>query len=595
MSEHIDIKLSLLYLLRKVEYFIFLFVGYELVKNENNIKIVGSILDISIIIHFIIAIFQKNGILGGFVNGIYTSTRTVRVISTFNGPYEFATFLTLLLPIYIVKLMVSNKNINVIIKNITLIVMIFISIFLTESRTSLIISIILLIIIPLIKKKKEIINYIKKKKILACIIAIISLLIVLITGTLLSKTGRFKTLNLSSIINTIKISWSEKNFERYQDEGFYIVGEENTDLSFKIRINKWMALIDGTMKSPILGLGASITREACDGNYIRILAESGILGLFAWILLCIVIIKSTKNNIDNMNILAFYGMLVLFLTAIFIDVFEASKIMMFYWFIVGAAYSYSNINYKTTPKDNSVSDNNKRCSIVMATYNGEKYIKEQIDSILKNMNDEDELIISDDGSKDNTIKMINEYDDKRIILIDGPRKGVKQNFANAIAFAKGKYIFLSDQDDIWNNDKIELILQEFEKSKASVVIHDAEVINENMEITIPSFFEYRNSGNGIWKNIYKNTYIGCCMAFKSNIKKDILPIPNNIEMHDQWIGILGESKGNGSIFLKEKLIQYRRHSNNVSQMNHYGIFKMIKNRIIFMMQYLRRYFKEDFL
>ena len=222
----------------------------------------------------------------------------------------------------------------------------------------------------------------------------------------------------------------------------------------------------------------------------------------------------------------------------------------------------------------------KRCSIVMATYNGEKYIKQQIESILKNMSDNDELIISDDGSTDKTIQIINEYKDNRIKLIEGPRKGVKQNFANVIGKAEGSYIFLSDQDDIWMENKIELVLNAFENNKVSVVIHDTEVIDENLKVTIPSFFEYRKSGKGVLKNIYKNSYIGCCMAFEANLKQYILPIPNDIEMHDQWIGILGETKGKGSLFLKEKLIKYRRHSNNVSQMKHYGILKMIRNRIV---------------
>ena len=224
---------------------------------------------------------------------------------------------------------------------------------------------------------------------------------------------------------------------------------------------------------------------------------------------------------------------------------------------------------------------NKRCSVVMATYNGEKYIKEQIDSILQNMTTDDELIISDDGSTDSTLQIISDFNDKRIKVIEGPHNGVKQNFANAIQNTSGKYIFLSDQDDIWMKNKIESVLDKFENSNVSVVIHDAEVINEKLEVTIPSFFEYRNSGKGIIKNIYKNTYIGCCMAFKSELKENILPIPNDIEMHDQWIGIIGELIGNGSLFLKEHLIKYRRHSNNVSQMKHYGIIKMIKNRLFF--------------
>ena len=110
---------------------------------------------------------------------------------------------------------------------------------------------------------------------------------------------------------------------------------------------------------------------------------------------------------------------------------------------------------------------NIRCSIVMATYNGEQYIKEQIDSILINMKENDELIISDDGSKDKTKQIIAEYQnkDKRIKLIDGPHKGVKQNFANAIEKANGKYIFLSDQDDIWKKDKIYKVIIKYKKQK----------------------------------------------------------------------------------------------------------------------------------
>lgn len=234
-------------------------------------------------------------------------------------------------------------------------------------------------------------------------------------------------------------------------------------------------------------------------------------------------------------------------------------------------------------------DSNIRVSVAMATYNGEKYIKEQIDSIMTNLKENDELIISDDGSKDSTREIIEEYikDDNRIKLIDGPKNSVKQNFANAISNCSGEYIFLADQDDIWENNKVELVLNCFEQEKCTLVIHDNQVINENEEVVIPSFFEYRNSGRGKFKNIWKNTYIGCCMAFKSEIKKDILPIPNNIEMHDQWIGIVNEYVGK-SVFLNEKLIRYRRHGGNVSQMKHYGIGKMIKNRITLIEMLTRR-------
>lgn len=233
-------------------------------------------------------------------------------------------------------------------------------------------------------------------------------------------------------------------------------------------------------------------------------------------------------------------------------------------------------------------DESIRVSVAMATYNGEKYIKEQIDSILSQLDNKDELIISDDGSNDETLKIINSYQDNRIKLINGPHKGVKQNFANAIKECTGKYIFLSDQDDIWDMKKIEKVLNIFNQKKCLCVVHDCIVFDSDSKETIyESFYKFRNSKKGIIRNIWKNSYIGCCMAFDSKMKKYILPIPNNIEMHDQWIGILCEKKGE-SIFIDDKLIRYRRHNGNVSEMKHHPLMKMIKNRIKILTKILMR-------
>lgn len=232
-----------------------------------------------------------------------------------------------------------------------------------------------------------------------------------------------------------------------------------------------------------------------------------------------------------------------------------------------------------------------KVSVAMATYNGEKYIKEQIKTILDCLEENDELVISDDGSTDNTLGIINSFNDNRIVLIDGPKKGIKQNFANAIKNTSGEYIFLSDQDDIWEKDKVTEVIKCFEKENCTLVVHDAEVVDENLNMVMSSYYSYRNSGKGIIKNIYKNTYIGCCMAFLSKAKKYVLPIPNDIEMHDQWIGILNDKYGK-TYFSTKKLIKYRRHSLNNSQMNHYGIIKMIKNRLTFIVRYMERIYEK---
>ena len=227
-------------------------------------------------------------------------------------------------------------------------------------------------------------------------------------------------------------------------------------------------------------------------------------------------------------------------------------------------------------------------SVAMATYNGELYIKEQIESILKQLNKNDELIISDDGSTDNTIKIIKSMKDKRIKIIEGPHNGVKQNFANAINNCTGKYIFLSDQDDIWMDNKVEEVLKCFKDNNCDCVTHNNDVVNGDCsEVLVDDFFKYRKSKPGVISNIYKNKYLGCTMAFSSIMKKHILPIPNDIEMHDQWIGIICDKFGK-SVFLDKKLIHYRRHDNNVSSMKHYPLWKMIKNRVVLINKLLVR-------
>lgn len=217
-------------------------------------------------------------------------------------------------------------------------------------------------------------------------------------------------------------------------------------------------------------------------------------------------------------------------------------------------------------------------SVAIASYNGEKYIYDELISILNQLDTQDEIIISDDGSVDDTLKIIKEIDDKRIKVFKGPKKGVIKNFENAIKNSNGKYIFLSDQDDVWEENKVKRVLEIFEKENPTLILHDARVFDSDLENEIiSSFYDFRKSKKGYYKNIIKNSYIGCCMAFKSDFKSIILPFLDNIPMHDQFIGLLAEKYGK-VIFLKDKLIKYRRHENNVSSMKHDSLKVMLKKR-----------------
>ena len=222
--------------------------------------------------------------------------------------------------------------------------------------------------------------------------------------------------------------------------------------------------------------------------------------------------------------------------------------------------------------------NVEKVSVAMATYNGEKYIKEQIETILKNLSDNDELVISDDGSSDMTVEIIKSFNDKRIKLIDGPKKGLKQNFNNAIKNTSGDIIFLSDQDDIWMDNKVNIVVECFKLNNYILIQHDAIVVDENDNVLFESFAEHRKVKTGIIKNLIKNSYHGCCIAFRKELKKEILPIPDSIYLHDEWIGLVAELNGK-TYFLNEKLMKYRRHSENNSSFKHLAIKEMIKNRV----------------
>ena len=226
----------------------------------------------------------------------------------------------------------------------------------------------------------------------------------------------------------------------------------------------------------------------------------------------------------------------------------------------------------------------KRISVAMISYQGAKYIEEQLDSILVTLGPEDEVIVSDDGSTDGTREILARYQqqDARVRMIDGPKAGVKANVENALRACEGAYIFLADQDDIWMPEKVEKVMAAFEQDGVGLVVHDAIVTDGTCQaVILESFYNLKGSGAGVLKNIWRNTYIGCCMAFKRELLEEVLPIPNYIEMHDQWIGVINDQLKRGTKFIPDKLIKYRRHGNNASGMSHYGIMRMIRNRVCF--------------
>lgn len=208
---------------------------------------------------------------------------------------------------------------------------------------------------------------------------------------------------------------------------------------------------------------------------------------------------------------------------------------------------------------------NAMVSVCMATYNGEKYIKEQIESILIQLGDDDELIISDDGSRDATVEIIQAIKDSRIRLYQFNKGCYTKNFENAIAHAKGDYIFLSDQDDVWLPDKVAITMRAFNETKADFLVSAARLVNAEKETIMASSFEGGHMRTGFWHNLVATSYIGACMAFKKNILNRVLPIPGKDKYiaHDYWIACICERYYKTGL-IEEPLILYRRHGDNTS-------------------------------
>ncbi|MCX8523566.1 glycosyltransferase family 2 protein [Chryseobacterium formosus] len=224
-----------------------------------------------------------------------------------------------------------------------------------------------------------------------------------------------------------------------------------------------------------------------------------------------------------------------------------------------------------------------KASVCLATYNGEKFILEQLASILEQIASNDEVIISDDGSTDQTLNIIRNINDKRIkIIFNTGERGYTANFQNALKESIGDIIFISDQDDVWLPGKYIAVVENLQTN--DLVVTNSMVTDEALNVTNESFFSIYNSGTGLFKNLTCSTYYGCCMAFNRKVLNYSMPFPNNKEVAiDLWMGLVGEVVGKVK-FIEKPYLLYRRSGNNVTQL---GSLLTRSNRPLHMKIYKR--------
>jgi glycosyltransferase involved in cell wall biosynthesis len=216
--------------------------------------------------------------------------------------------------------------------------------------------------------------------------------------------------------------------------------------------------------------------------------------------------------------------------------------------------------------------------IVLATYNGDKYLEEQIDSILGQTFVDWNLIIRDDKSEDKTLQIIKKYVQKypkKIFLIQDDeadsRLGASQNFSKLLKYSSAEYILFSDQDDIWLDNKIKYSLEhmwnlESSKGKAlPILIHtDLSIVKANLELIHPSYWQHQYldpQRSELNHFLVRNLITGCTVVVNRALKNLAIPVPDAAYMHDWWLALVAAAFGEIS-YLPESTILYRQHTSN---------------------------------
>ncbi len=210
-----------------------------------------------------------------------------------------------------------------------------------------------------------------------------------------------------------------------------------------------------------------------------------------------------------------------------------------------------------------------KLTVCIATYNGERFIHEQLASILPQLSAGDEVIVSDDGSTDNTLDIVRSFGDSRIKIILHEKRKAKftidyatANFENALRHTSGDVIFLSDQDDVWMPTKVSTMLAALKDN--DIVMSDCTVVDYKLNVLYPSYSAaFAPFSTSIIKNFFKCSFLGSCMAFRSSIQEKAIPFPPHGVGHDLWLGLTGQRYFRFK-YIPEPLMKYRRHDATVT-------------------------------
>lgn len=224
-------------------------------------------------------------------------------------------------------------------------------------------------------------------------------------------------------------------------------------------------------------------------------------------------------------------------------------------------------------------------SVALAAYNGEAYLREQLDSILSQTFHEFELIICDDCSTDNTVQVLNEYagKDSRIkVFVNERNLGFKKNFEKAILLCSGEYIALSDQDDVWTENHLQVLIEnigdnDFIGANAFLCDEKAEPTGADLLSCSRIDFLPQTKDEWFFFLLHSNIFQGAASLFRRTLVQKALPIPETVQFHDYWLALVSASN-NGVSYVNICILYYRQHGTNVTENKKWSFWKKIKNR-----------------
>jgi glycosyltransferase involved in cell wall biosynthesis len=203
-------------------------------------------------------------------------------------------------------------------------------------------------------------------------------------------------------------------------------------------------------------------------------------------------------------------------------------------------------------------------SVLLPAYCGEAFLGAQLASVLPQLRGGDELLVSDDSPEGEhaTRDVALSFGDPRIRYLVGPRQGVVKNVEFLLTQARGNILVLCDQDDVWLPGKLSRTCTMLAGEPVALLHHNATICDAQLRMLHPSLWAQTGARPGVWRNLCKNGYTGCCMAFTRGLLPYILPFPPGIPMHDQWIGLQAERhapRGDCVLWLEEPFLLWRRH------------------------------------